>query len=893
MNAKRWQTIKSVFDAALELDPAKRSVYVADACVDDPELLAEVNKLLNSFENAESFIEEPAASEFASLIIESKTLKTGQRFAHYEILRLIGAGGMGEVYLATDEKLDRVVAIKLLNEEFSRHESHVQRFIQEAKAASSLNHPNILVIHEINVGDDANYIVSEFVEGKTLRDVIRTSNLKPSEMLDIAIQISGALAAAHGANIVHRDIKPENVVVRPDGYVKVLDFGLAKLIQQNAVGLEEATAKQNQTAKGLIMGTVNYMSPEQAKGEKVDQRTDIFSLGAVIYELIAGRTPFQGNSMSETFANLIKIDPQPLSRYASNVQDELQRIVSKTLRKNKDDRYQTMKGLLADLKALREDLHFDERLERSHSSDDKNATAILPATTGNVSNRTGETSNNTARRANRVNSISALVVVALLIAAVSTGYYLLSVRKTGSEGKKSLAVLPFVNATQDPNAEHLSDGITESIINNLSQLASLRVMPRNSAFRFKRDQADVKNIASQLGVEALVTGDIKQLGDKLVINVRLIDAKDESQIWGNQYVRPTTDILTAQSEIAQAVVQNLRLKLTATETQLLNKRYTENAEAWQLYQRGRFHVFKLTPPEIELGISYFQQAIEMDPNYALAYAGLSDAYRSLAIGSEMPPVENLAKSKIAGVRSIEIDDSLSEGHTGLGMTIFWGEWDWVGSEAQLKRALELNPNDATAHLFYAHILSNTGRHTEALAEVKLSRELDPLFPFAGALEGQFLFHAGRTDEALVRLQKTFDLAPTFWMPHLFASSAYIEKGMYAEAIAEARKATDLSPSQTNSIVNESYAQSKLGKHDEAQALLDKLLKRSAERFVPPGHIAQTYNGLGETEKALDWLEQAFEQHDPKMVFLKVDPKWNNLRSEPRFIDLMKRMKFDQ
>ena len=893
MNAKRWQTIKSVFDAALELDPAKRSVYVADACVDDPELLAEVNKLLNSFENAESFIEEPAASEFASLIIESKTLKTGQRFAHYEILRLIGAGGMGEVYLATDEKLDRVVAIKLLNEEFSRHESHVQRFIQEAKAASSLNHPNILVIHEINVGDDANYIVSEFVEGKTLRDVIRTSNLKPSEMLDIAIQISGALAAAHGANIVHRDIKPENVVVRPDGYVKVLDFGLAKLIQQNAVGLEEATAKQNQTAKGLIMGTVNYMSPEQAKGEKVDQRTDIFSLGAVIYELIAGRTPFQGNSMSETFANLIKIDPQPLSRYASNVQDELQRIVSKTLRKNKDDRYQTMKGLLADLKALREDLHFDERLERSHSSDDKNATAILPATTGNVSNRTGETSNNTARRANRVNSISALVVVALLIAAVSTGYYLLSVRKTGSEGKKSLAVLPFVNATQDPNAEHLSDGITESIINNLSQLASLRVMPRNSAFRFKRDQADVKNIASQLGVEALVTGDIKQLGDKLVINVRLIDAKDESQIWGNQYVRPTTDILTAQSEIAQAVVQNLRLKLTATETQLLNKRYTENAEAWQLYQRGRFHVFKLTPPEIELGISYFQQAIEMDPNYALAYAGLSDAYRSLAIGSEMPPVENLAKSKIAGVRSIEIDDSLSEGHTGLGMTIFWGEWDWVGSEAQFKRALELNPNDATAHLFYAHILSNTGRHTEALAEVKLSRELDPLFPFAGALEGQFLFHAGRTDEALVRLQKTFDLAPTFWMPHLFASSAYIEKGMYAEAIAEARKATDLSPSQTNSIVNESYAQSKLGKHDEAQALLDKLLKRSAERFVPPGHIAQTYNGLGETEKALDWLEQAFEQHDPKMVFLKVDPKWNNLRSEPRFIDLMKRMKFDQ
>ncbi len=891
MDAKRWQKIKAVFDAALDIDPAKRSAYVSEACVADPGLLDEVHKLLNSFENAESFIEEPAASEFASLIIESKSLKAGQRFAHYEIMRQIGAGGMGEVYLAKDQKLDRLVAIKILNEDFGRHESNVQRFIQEAKAASSLNHPNILVIHEINVGGDANYIVSEFVEGKTLREVMRTSSLKPSEMLDIAIQISGALATAHDANIIHRDIKPENVIVRPDDYVKILDFGLAKLIQQNAVGLEDATVNQNETAKGLIMGTVNYMSPEQAKGEKVDQRTDIFSLGVVVYELIAGRTPFQGNSMSETFANLINAEPQPLSRYALNVQEELQRIVSKTLRKKRDERYQTIKDLHSDLKTLRENLEFDERLERSQSPGDKNATASLPATTDEVNDHTGETRSTPTTQAKRVKSISALVLVALVIAAISGGYYLLSVRNAGSEGKRSLAVLPFVNSTQDSNAEYLSDGISESIINNLSQVASLRVMPRNSSFRFKKDQTDAKNIALQLGVETLVTGDIKQLGDKLVINVRLIDAKDESQIWGNQYVRTPTDILAAQSEIAQAVVQNLRLKLTNSEEQLLNKRSTENAEAWQLYQRGRFHVFKLTPPEVEIGISYFQQAIEIDPNYALAYAGLSDAYRSLAIGSEMPPVENLAKSKIAGERSIEIDDSLAEGHTGLGMTIFWGEWDWAGAETQFKRALELNPNNAGAHLFYAHLLSSTGRHAEALAEVKLSRELDPLFPFSGALEGQFLFHAGRTDEALARLKKTLELAPAFWMPHLFASNVYIEKGMYPEAMAEARKSTELSPSQTNSIVNESFIQSKLGRRNEAQALLDKLLKLSAERFVPPCHVPQAYNGLGETEKALDWLERAFEQHDPKMVFLKVDPKWNNLRSEPRFIDLMKRMKF--
>jgi tetratricopeptide (TPR) repeat protein len=382
------------------------------------------------------------------------------------------------------------------------------------------------------------------------------------------------------------------------------------------------------------------------------------------------------------------------------------------------------------------------------------------------------------------------------------------------------------------------------------------------------------------------------MGTDYIINVRLIDARDERQIWGNQYVRNSTDLIAAQNEIAQAIAQNMRLKLTASDTQLLAKRDTQNPEAWQLYQRGRFHVFRLTPPEVHKGIGYFQQAIEIDPAYALAYSGISDAYRSLAVSAEMAPVEYLSRSKAAAIKAIELDESLSEGHASLGMTVFWGDWNWRAAEQHYRRALELNPNNAMAHLFYAHLYSNLGRNAESASEIKLARELDPLFPFGNALEGQFLSHAGRPDEALVQLAKTIELAPNFWMPHLFASSAYTEKRMFAEATASARRATELSPAQTVSIAFEGFALARSGDRSSAEANLNKLLKLSTERFVPATHIAIIYSGLGEREKALDWLEKAIEQRDPKMTFLKVEPKWNDLRTEPRFIELMKKMNFE-
>ena len=893
MNAERWAKVKALFDSAVELEPGERVPFMERSCGSDRELRRDVEGLLSSFDNSDSFLEQPAANQVAGLILEPKeVVAAGDTFAHYKIVRQIGVGGMGEVYLAEDEKLDRRVAIKILNEQFGKNDSHLERFIREAKAASSLNHPNILVIHEIGVSSNVNFIVSEFVDGKTLRDMMGSSELTLKSILDISIQIGGALTAAHGAGIAHRDIKPENIVVRPDGYVKVLDFGLAKLLRPENLFVdgEKETAKLNRTAQGLIMGTVNYMSPEQARGADVDERTDIFSLGVVIYELLTGSTPFRGDSMSETFANLINVEPQPIGRSA-NVPDELQRIVSKTLQKDKNDRYQTAKDLFSDLKALRENIVFDEKFGAARSETANNETELQSRTTGEVNDAPRETQ--ISHRGPFGKAGPVYIGLALVVAAAAAlGYFYFGrAGPAASETRRTLAVLPFTNAGQDANAEYLADGVTESIINNLSQLSGLKVMSRNSSFRFKSDQTDTQSIASRLNVETLVTGDVKQLGDRVVINVRLIDARDDSQIWGNQYVRTLTDVIAAQNEIAQAVAQNLKVELTATDSQRLTKRYTENAEAYQLFLRGRFHVFKLTPPEVQQGIAYFQQAIGLDPNYALAYVGLADAYRSLAVGGELVPTENLAKSKAAAVRAVEIDDTLSEGHATLGMTMFWGDWDWQGAEQQFKRSFELNPNDVNAHLFYAHLLSNTKRHSEALAQVKIARELDPLFPFAGALEGQFLMQAGKPDEALDRLQKTLELAPNFWMPHLFASGAYLEKGMFAEAIAEARKSIALPGSSTYAIAVESYALARSGQKEEAQRALDKMLEMSKTRFMPPTHIAIAYDGLGDTEKALDWLEKGYEVRDPKMAFLKVDRKLDNLRSEPRFLELMKRMNF--
>ena len=456
---------------------------------------------------------------------------------------------------------------------------------------------------------------------------------------------------------------------------------------------------------------------------------------------------------------------------------------------------------------------------------------------------------------------------------------------------ESIAVMPFINESGDPEVEYLSDGMTESLISSLSQLPNLNVKARSSVFRFKGKETDASMIGRELGVQALLNGRVVQKGDGLTLYLELVDAMTGNRIWGDRYDRKASDLLSLQHEIAYDVSQELSTKFSGADAQKLRKNYTENVEAYQLYLKGRYHVFRLTPADVRKSIEHFQNAIAIDPAYALAYAGISDAYRSMSLAGEMDPNETLPKAMAAAKKAIEIDDELADGHAALGVCLFWYDWNWVASEDQFKRAIELNPNNSIAHLFYAHLLSNIGRHDEALAAVKRARELDPLSSFVGSLEGQFLLHSGKADEALDRLRQTSELDPNFYFPHHFAASAYIRKGMYAEAAAAARRATELGPAQTVGIALEAYALAKQGKRSEAHAMLNGLLRLSDQRFVPPSHIALVYQGLGETENALLWLEKAYEVRDPKMAFLKIWPQWNDLRAHARFRELMKRMAF--
>ncbi len=889
MNSERWQKVKGLFDAVVELSPQKREQFLDKSCGNDEELRRDVENLLDSYNDAESFMEQAAVVEVAGLIIEPKNLEAGKSFGHYEIIKQIGMGGMGEVYLAEDKKLDRKVAVKILNEKFAKHESNLQRFIKEAKAVSALNHPNILVIHEIGEAEETNYIVSEFIEGKTLRDIIVKTSLKLSEILDISTQIANALVATHTAKIVHRDIKPENIMIRPDGYVKILDFGLAKLAEQKAVGMEDTTAKQNQTAKGIILGTVNYMSPEQAKAEKIDERTDIFSFGVVLYEMVAGRTPSAGGSMSETLANLINSEPQPLSRFAANVPDELQRIVAKTLRKNKDERYQTMKDLLTDLKKLRENLAFNEKLERSRPPSVEKATAFLQAATGDVDNQTNEASNNSTGQIKSRKSLVIFAFAILLIAAVGFGYYFLSVRKTAlsATGKKSLAVLPFVNAGNDPNAEYLSDGITESVINNLSQFSGLKVMSRNSAFRFRDNQTDTKTIASQLGVENIVTGDIKQVGDKLVINVRLIDATDDSQIWGNQYVKTSVDVIAAQNEIARDISRKLGARLSGADEQKLARKFTENTEAYQAYLRGLYHSEKSGTQDKRKALEYFQQAVTLDPNFAAAHAYLSARYANLAGANGFPRRETMLKAKETALKAVALDDQLSMAHEALGYVLVYSDYDFVAAERELKRAIELDPNDASGRETYSGILTSFGRNEEAIAEMRQAAELNPLSPSVSSSLGYSLLYARRYDEAIAQFKKTLELDAYFIALHYGLAIAYQMQKKYAESVEERAQITEITDGkQGAAFIRESFA------NGGWQGFL-RAMTENSQTYQAPRYIKATmYAELGEKDKAFSILHNLYEDRSAQLLRLKVDPRLDSLRDDARFTELLKRMNLE-
>jgi serine/threonine-protein kinase len=683
-------------------------------------------------------------------------------------------------------------------------------------------------------------------------------------------------------------------MLRRDGLVKVVDFGLAKLIsQQELTSLDTEAPTSFRTDPGTVVGTTHYMSPEQARGLELDSRTDVFSLAVVMYEMLAGRLPFEGSKSVEVIASLLnEREAQPLGRYSTEISTELERIISKALRKNRAERYQTIKDMVLDLKSLKEELDFERKLERSTAP--KSETAEVtggpgPATSSELPAR--------PTISDRSFAVGKKSVIAAIVLVVSVGAAYLYFIRSAARTIDSIAVLPFINASGNSELEYLSDGMTDSLINNLSQLPNLSVKARSSVFHYKGTDVDPQKLATDLSVQAVLSGRVVQRGDDLTLYLSLVDGRNGNQLWGEQYNRKLADILSLQTEIAREVSRKLQVRLSRADEQKVTKNYTANAEAYQLYLKGRYHLQKTGASDIQTSISYFERAIALDPSYALAYVGIADAYRAPAM--ELRPAEVIPKAKAAAQRALEIDDSLAEAHSVLGWIMFWSDWDWNAAENQFKRALELDPDSAEAHQYYAHFLSNLGRHAEALDEIKRARELEPLNARTNALEGQFLLHAGRTDEALDRLQKTFELEPNHYAAHGFAANAYIEKGMFLEAIAEARKAGTFSgvgvvsqdpfsgSTRATSILG--YALAKAGKPTEARAVLEELLRLSKKRYVSPYNIAMVYNALGELDEALAWLERGYEQRDVRMMFLKVDPKLNNLRSEPRFQDLMRRV----
>ena len=777
---------------------------------------------------------------------------TGSLIDHYRIVSLIGKGGMGEVYLAQDAQLGRQVALKLLSGDLTVQTERVRRFQQEARAASALNHPNILTIYQIGQTETAHFIATEFVEGETLRERLMRARVELQEAIDVATQVASALGAAHAAGIVHRDIKPENVMIRRDGIVKVLDFGIAKLIEQEVQTDSEALTKMMMsTSPGVMIGTVAYMSPEQARGLTVDARSDIWSLGVMLYEMLAHRRPFEGPTMSHVIVSILEHEPLSLT---PDVPVDVHRIVSRALQKEQNNRYPTINDMLAELQTAKENLHFAARVRAGA------ATVISESGSSPELPLTKDSPERFASKKQRTRS-----------------------------GIDSLAVLPLVNASADPNMEYLSDGITENIINNLAQVPKLRVVPRNTVFRYKGREIDPHEIGQALNARVVLTGRVRQHGDRLIVGVELVDVSSESQLWGEQFNREFTDIFKIQEQIASEIIEKLRLRLTDTEKKRLAKRHTRKSKSYQLYLKGRFYWNKRTEEALKRGIEFFKQAIEVDPTYALAYAGIADCYAILNFFGDLSPKDSAIKAMAAAKKALEIDDSIAEAHTSFGLIKLIYEWDWQSAERELKRAIKLSPNYATARDWYSAYLMAIGKIDEAIQEIKHAQELDPLSPIITTGLARQLYYARQTEQAIEECLKILDMEPHFAPAHWFLGQAYEQQGRYDEAISELQQAVNYSGGRALMLGSLGYTYAVSGRRADAEGVLTSLRDQSRQN-VPALTFATIHAGLGQHDAAFEWLDKAYAERSGWLIFLNVDPKLDNLRSDPRFTDLRHRLK---
>ena len=790
----------------------------------------------------------------------------GQMVSHYRVIEKLGSGGMGVVYKAEDVRLGRFVALKFLPAEFAKDPQALERFKREARAASALDHPNICTIYDVGEHEQQPFIVMQLLEGQTLQERIAAGPLTADELFDLATQVADGLSAAHARGIVHRDIKPANIFVTKDGTAKILDFGVAKESSQSGFALSQAPTINNDrlTNAGAAIGTMAYMSPEQARGQELDGRSDLFSFGAVMYEMATGHFAFSGETAAVIFDSILNRTPSHPFQLNSQVPRALNEIIMRSLEKDRSVRYQTASDLKADL----------HRAKKNSSEAHSIVSSWKPD------------SSSQSRRGKRV------VVVLMAFAVVLFVLLRLSRYFTGGSGEAidSIAVLPFVNTSGSPDTEYLSDGITESLIDSLSELPKLKVISQNAVFRYKGKTADPSTAGRELGVRAVLTGRITQRGDSLSIGTELVKVSDDTALWGEQYNSKTADALALQSDIATRIVEKLRLKLSNEQKSRLSTRQTGNPEAYQLYLKGRYYSAKFTTEGLAKGLDYFHQAIDLDHNYALAYAGIA-YHANIVTDLTVAPSDIIPKGKEAALKAIELDRALVEAHTELSWMYLDYDFDWAAAGREIQQALDLNPNYAPAHEYNAWYLLSIGRIDESLAEIRKAEQMDPLFPEMAGLAGNMLYFARRQGEAVIELRKALDLDRNYWLADYFLAQSYQQQGRFTEAIAVLDDARKIDDSVPWLIAERARVYAVSRRPGEARKLLAELLERSKHGHISKYSIATVYAALGEKNEALSNLERAYAEHSFMLVNANVDPELDSLRSEPRFQELVRRLNF--
>jgi eukaryotic-like serine/threonine-protein kinase len=801
----------------------------------------------------------------------------GREILNYRILDKLGQGGQGVVYRAMDLTLDRPVVIKVLPHELTEKTANLARFEREAKLASSLDHPNICTIFGLYRAEGVHFIAMQQVDGLNVRQLVDGRPLELRSALSIATQVSDALAAAHARGIIHRDIKASNVMVTDAGVVKVLDFGLAKLME----GGNEVSNDPQLTEIGVPYGTATYAAPEQAQGANVDHRADIFSTGVLLYEMLAGTWPFRGRTAVDVRYAVLHHTPQPIAETRSDKSPllaRIQEILDRALAKEPDDRYQKVEELRQELQRVLREVDGDPSLSASSSN------TIPPLPPRRLSEKESVLTL-LSRHKKLVAGIGAGLVLALLLAA-----YGLFFRPRNTTTFDSLAVLPFTNAAGDPESEYLSDGLTESLINSLSQLPDLKVRSRNTVFHYKGQASDAQKIGRELGVRALLSGRVVHQGNELAVSVELIDAQDDSQIWGARYTRKLSDIIALPEEIARDTAEKLRLRLSGSEQKQLTKNYATNSEAYRLYLQGRYYWNQRTAQSLQQGIQYFNQVISKDPNYAPAYAGLADCYALLNVYNVVPATDVYQKAQVAASKALQLDETLAEAHTSLAFVRYRYYWDWTEAERHFKRAIELKPDYATAHQWYSAFLAASGRHDESVAEAWRAHSLEPFSLTIYADLVRHLYYARRYDEAIAECQKLIQTDPKFYRGHIELGQVLTQKGMHAEAVGEFEKALAILENSVTAMSGLGHALALSGKRTEALNMIKKLNELSQKQYVSPYHSAVIYAGLGDKTQAIASLEKARDERFNWIPLIRIDPFFDNLRLDPQFTALVQGIK---